>query len=150
MKSKIMFFGVLLALAIPLGHTAENGVTIIELTQTNCQFLEPESLDHDFTSHQSSDCEQINERTAVNRVAESKTITLTPGKYIFRITNRDVDYTLGFWLRGQGLKRVFLPGVSGGGIETGTTKDYEITLESGEYIYSCPLNPTPDYKLIVN
>jgi len=39
--------------------------------------------------------------------------------------------------------------VSGGGLTTGTTKDYEVELEPGEYLYSCPLNPTPDYKLIV-
>ena len=24
-----------------------------------------------------------------------------------------------------------------------------IELKEGEYVYSCPLNPTPDYKLIV-
>ena len=42
-----------------------------------------------------------------------------------------------------------LPSVSGGGLVTGTTMDYEIVLEEGEYLYSCPLNPTPDYRLIV-
>ena len=24
-----------------------------------------------------------------------------------------------------------------------------LELEPGEYVYSCPLNPTPDYRLIV-
>ncbi len=137
-------------MVMSLGYAVENDVTIIELTQTNCQFLEPEGLDHHFNSHQASDCEQINEASAKKRVANSKPIMLKSGKYVFRVTNRDVDYTLGFWLRGQGLKRILLPSVSGGGIETGDTKDYEITLEPGEYFYSCPLNPTPDYRLVVN
>ena len=39
--------------------------------------------------------------------------------------------------------------VSGGGLGTGQTKDYEVELEPGEYLYSCPLNPTPDYRLVV-
>ena len=32
----------------------------------------------------------------------------------------------------------------------GKSRDYAIDLEPGEYVYSCPLNPTPDYRLIVN
>jgi len=71
------------------------------------------------------------------------------GDYIFRVSNRDVPYELGFWLRGQGLGRLTLPSVSGGGIQTGQSKDYRIHLKAGQYYYSCPLNPTPNYTLIV-
>ena len=39
--------------------------------------------------------------------------------------------------------------VSGGGLGLGETQDYEVELEPGEYLYSCPLNPTPDYRLVV-
>ncbi|MGP1614552.1 MAG: hypothetical protein ACTS5Y_05780, partial [Pollutimonas bauzanensis] len=74
-----------------------------------------------------------------------------PGRYIFRVTNKDVPYELGFWLRGAGLTgRATLPSVSGGGLTQGVTKDYAIELKPGEYAYSCPLNPTPDYRLIVS
>ena len=38
---------------------------------------------------------------------------------------------------------------AGGGLTLGETKDYEVTLEPGEYEYSCPLNPTPDYRIVV-
>ena len=38
----------------------------------------------------------------------------------------------------------------GGGLTLGKTQDYEIVLKPGEYLYSCPLNTTPDYKLIVS
>ena len=45
--------------------------------------------------------------------------------------------------------RVTLPSVSGGGLTPGTTKDYVVELKEGEYLCSCPLNPTPDYRLDV-
>ena len=77
-------------------------------------------------------------------------LRLKPGAHVFRVTNRDVPYELGFWLRGDGLiARASLPSVSGGGLVTGTTRDYEIELKPGNYVYSCPLNPTLDYKLVV-
>jgi hypothetical protein len=40
--------------------------------------------------------------------------------------------------------------ISGGGLAAGKTRDYEVTLKAGEeYVYSCPLNPTPDYRITV-
>lgn len=124
---------------------------IIELTQTPCQFLESEGgKDRGFKSAKGSDCEAINGRTGTQRLAESKTIELKPGKYLFRVKNKNVSYELGFWLRGESLiDRARLPSVSGGGLTAGRTQDYEIELKPGNYVYSCPLNPTPDYKLIV-
>jgi hypothetical protein len=125
--------------------------TVIELTQTPCQFLESENgIDRGFTSARKADCEAINARTGTQRLADAKVLKLKPGKYIFRVSNKNVPYGLGFWLRGDGfISRATLPSVSGGGLATGTTKDYAINLEPGEYVYSCPLNPTPDYKIIV-
>ncbi len=131
--------------------TAEEA-QIIELSQVNCQFVESEhGTDHDFQSANKQDCELIHEQTGEERLAASKTMKLKPGKYIFRVTNVDVEYPLGFYLRGDSLlDQVRLPKVSGGGLETGVTKDYEITLTDGEYVYSCPLNSTLDYKLLVS
>ncbi len=125
--------------------------TVIELTQTGCQFVESENgVDRGFASIMKSDCEAINAETGTARLAEAKILTLKPGAYIFRVTNKNVPYQLGFWLRGSGIVgRVTLPSVSGGGLTTGATKDYAVTLKAGEYLYSCPLNPTPDYKLVV-
>ena len=124
---------------------------IIPLTQVPCQFLESEAgKDRGFKSVKSEDCEAINKASGKKRLAEAKTVELKPGKYVFRVTNQNVPYELGFWLRGASLKdRVFLPSVSGGGLATGKTQDYEIELKPGNYVYSCPLNPTPDYKLVV-
>ena len=125
--------------------------TVIELSQTGCQFLESEhGVDHGYTPATAADCKAINAKTGDARLAKSKVLALKPGKYIFRVANKNVPYELGFWLRGEGLTgRALLPSVSGGGLTTGTTQDYAIELKAGEYLYSCPLNPTPDYKLVV-
>lgn len=125
---------------------------VIELTQVPCQFLESENgIDHGFSSRSIVDCQAINKQTGEERLAASKTLHLKPGQYLFRVSNKNVPYELGFWLRGDGLiDRARLPSVSGGGLTTGITQDYPITLEPGEYVYSCPLNPTPDYRLIVS
>ncbi|TAK49454.1 MAG: hypothetical protein EPO27_05220 [Betaproteobacteria bacterium] len=139
------------ACALLPGAAAAAEPQVVSFTQTPCQFLESEAgRDHGFKSAKGADCEAINARTGKQRLAESKTIELKPGKYIFRITNRNVPYELGFWLRGASLKeRALLPSVSGGGLGTGKTQDYAIELKPGNYVYSCPLNPTPDYRLVV-
>ena len=132
-------------------HASAAKATVIELTQTSCQFVESENgVDHGFASIKKSDCEAINAETGAARLIEAKVLTLKPGAYIFRVTNKNVPYQLGFWLRGSGIVgRVTLPSVSGGGLTTGATKDYAVTLKAGEYLYSCPLNSTLDYKLVV-
>jgi hypothetical protein len=134
-----------------LSGPARAAPTVIELTQVACQFLESENgVDHGFEASEKADCEAINERSAEERLDKAKVIELEPGDYIFRVTNVDVPYTLGFWIRGDGvINRATLPSVSGGGLNAGMTKDYEIELKPGEYVYSCPLNPTLDYKLVV-
>ena len=138
------------ALAVHAADAAAQA-KVIELTQVPCQFLESEGgRDRGFKSAKSADCEAINARSGKRRLAESKTIELKPGKYVFRVANKTVPYELGFWLRGESLlDRARLPSVSGGGLATGKTQDYEIELKPGNYVYSCPLNPTPDYKLVV-
>ena len=149
--TKASLGGAVLALGLAGQPVHAEQATVIELTQTACQFVESENgQDHGFQTTSKADCEAINAETGTDRLAKAKTITLKPGKYIFRVTNENVPYGLGFWLRGDGLiGRATLPSVSGGGLEQGVTKDYEITLKPGEYLYSCPLNPTPDYKLVV-
>ena len=124
--------------------------TIIELTQTGCQFLEPEGMDHAYKTQSKADCEAINAQSGDKRLAEVEPMVLKPGKYIFRVTNKNVPYGLGYYLRAASTVKIpFSPKVSGGGLAMGTTKDYEIELTEGEYVYSCPLNPTPDYPIIV-
>ena len=129
---------------------------VIELTQIACQFLESENgVDHDYQTAEKADCEKINAETGAGRLAEAQVLTLEPGSYVFRVTNLDVPYELGFWLREHDynwknpIHKLTKVSVSGGGLVTGATQDYEVELEPGEYLYSCPLNTTPDYKLVV-
>ena len=140
-----------LGLLAQVPATAASTTHIIVLTQVPCQFLESEGgADRGYQSRSIKDCEAINTQTAKQRVAEARPLELKPGKYVFRVTNKNVPYELGFWLRGaSAVGRVTLPSVSGGGLIPGKTRDYEIDLKPGEYAYSCPLNTTPDYRLIV-
>ncbi len=142
---------VLLVMAMGMRLTgAAEPATVIDLTQAPCQFVESENgVDHGFQSRKMADREAINAKSGGRRLAGSKILELKPGKYIFRVTNKNVPYELGFWLRGKGLGRLTLPSVSGGGLTPGATNDYVIELKEGDYVYSCPLNPTPDYRLVV-
>lgn len=141
-----------LAMLLPSAHAeTRTAPVVIDLTQVSCQFLESEGgTNHAYQSRRSEDCVAINAASGQTRLQKAAPLRLRPGKYIFRVANRDVPYELGFWLRGKSLAgRVTLPSVSGGGLHPGKTQDYAIELKPGEYVYSCPLNPTPDYPLVV-
>jgi hypothetical protein len=142
------------ALVGVLGVSAE-AAEVITLTQTGCQFLEPEGTDHSFKTQKSADCEKINAKSGSDRLSKSKTITLKPGDYVFRVKNKNVPYELGFWFRSKDynwknpLHKLSKVSVSGGGLTTGKTQDYKVSLKPGEYVFSCPLNPTPNYRVVV-
>ncbi len=129
---------------------------VIELTQVPCQFIESENgIDRGYTTTKKADCDAINAKTGAARLARANVLELKPGRYVFRVTNKDVPYELGFWLREHDynwknpLHKLTKLSVSGGGLKLGATQDYAVALEPGVYVYSCPLNTTPDYKLIV-
>ncbi len=144
-----------MALAGTSAAAAEKAEQVIELTQTGCQFVEIEGEDHGYQTTGKADCEAINAKTGAERLAASKVLELKPGRYVFRVTNENVPYELGFWLREADydwrnpVHKLSKISVSGGGLGQGKTKDYEVELKPGSYVYSCPLNPTPDYKLVV-
>ncbi len=130
--------------------------TVITLTQVGCQFVESENgVDQKYAPKTADDCKTINAKSGADRLAKAKPLELKPGKYIFRVTNKNVPYSLGFWVREHDynwknpVHKLNKISVSGGGLEKGTTKDYVVELKPGKYLYSCPLNPTPDYNLVV-
>jgi len=134
--------------AIMAASISSPAAEVVHLIQTRCQFVDIEPERH-FRGASAEQCHAINARSAGERLKEARILRLRAGDYLFRVANRDVPYELGFWLRGAGLSRWHLPSVSGGGIGPGQTQGYAIRLTPGEYRYSCPLNPTPDYVLIV-
>ncbi|MBE9041166.1 hypothetical protein IQ235_10290, partial [Oscillatoriales cyanobacterium LEGE 11467] len=108
-------------------ETSASAPTTISLTQTGCQFLETEDKDYEYQPTDAEACKQINTDTLSQRESEFKPLTLQAGDYIFKVTNQDVPYELGFYLRGAGAKSLTLPKVSGGGLTEGTTQEYRIT-----------------------
>jgi hypothetical protein len=87
---------------------------------------------------------------------ETKTLNLKSGKYQFEVTNKNVDHEVAFFLQKEadkGKKEMsstvpnsLLPKMLKQG-ESAVTGIVE--LKKGSYVYSCPLNPTPHYSIIV-
>lgn len=82
-----------------------------------------------------------------------KAITLSEGTYVFEIANVGVGHDVGFVLAPKGktdanhhIKNAYVTEV----VKTNTTgHSKKVILKKGEYVYFCPLNPTPQYSLIV-
>lgn len=158
---KIILSGLVILAGLPIAEVAlANGTNrtllaqkrqpqVIKLTQVACQFLESESKDYNFVTKKAADCKTANNKNVAERKKGFKPMRLKAGEYVFRVSNTEVPYELGFYLRGAGISGAALPRLSGGGLTQGKTLDYKVTLKPGTYVYSCPLNPTPDYPLIV-
>ncbi len=110
---------------ISFAQSKEQKVTVIDLTQTTSEF-------------------------------NIKGIELKPGKYQFRVTNVDVNKDLGFVIQKASDKNndVMKTAVENSFttelVSKGKTQQTGVVeLMEGEYVYSCPLNPTPHYKISV-
>ena len=81
-------------------------------------------------------------------------LTLKAGKtYVFDISNDGVDHEVGFVLAPAGktdapnhIKEAYVQKAVADG---SSSQSKEVVLEAGEYVYFCPLNPTPQYKITV-
>ena len=86
----------------------------------------------------------------------TKSLTLPAGQYQFSVTNRSVDHNVGFVIQKASDKDTspmdtavpnsFTTAAVAPG---GTQSSGVVTLTPGEYVYSCPLNPTPHYTIMV-
>jgi len=82
-----------------------------------------------------------------------KELTVSPGQYVFEVSNNGIDHEVGLVVAPEGktdqsghIKEAYLKEtVKKGGSATSNL----VTLTPGTYVYFCPLNPTPQYKLIV-
>ncbi|REE17069.1 hypothetical protein DFQ09_105283 [Winogradskyella pacifica] len=82
-------------------------------------------------------------------------LTLTEGDYIFEIANNNVGHQVGFVLVPKGadaskpenhIQTAYVTKA----VENNTKETSKVTkLTKGEYVYFCPLNPTPQYTLTV-
>ncbi len=80
-----------------------------------------------------------------------KQLTLKPGTYVFEIANNNVGHNVGFVLAPKSNPDAHIKSAYVTSPVANNTKETskEVTLEKGEYVYFCPLNPTPQYTLIV-
>ena len=84
-----------------------------------------------------------------------KEVTLEAGSYIFEVANNNVGHQVGFVLVPKGkdaskpenhIKTAYVTKA----VDNNSKETSNITnLETGEYVYFCPMNPTPQYTLIV-
>jgi hypothetical protein len=124
----IKFFTIALALTLAINmnaQTSDKNVTIIELTQVEGDF-------------------------------ETQNLNLVAGKYQFRVVNKDVNKEVGFVIqkaedeKGDVMKTAVPNSFASEMIKKGEAQYTGIVdLTTGEYVYSCPLNPTPHYKITV-
>ena len=85
---------------------------------------------------------------------EQTELKLKAGKpYVFEVVNNGVDHEIGFVIAPKGktdqanhISNAYLKSTISDGE---TAQSNEVVLEKGEYVYFCPLNPTPQYTLIV-
>ena len=80
-----------------------------------------------------------------------KQITLSEGTYIFEIANNHVGHDVGFVLapKSDTKKHIKNAYVTKPVKNNSKSKSNKVTLKKGTYVYFCPLNPTPQYTLIV-
>lgn len=76
-------------------------------------------------------------------------LNLTPGDYIFEVTNTEVDKGLGFYLQDGDGAQVANSGLAALVGKGETSRTGVVTLTEGDFRYSCPLNPTPHYNISV-
>ncbi len=80
-------------------------------------------------------------------------LTLDAGDYEFEIINNGVDHEVGFVVAPKGktdpanhIKAAYVQAPVKDGSSSMTNV---VSLEAGEYVYFCPLNPTKEYNLVV-
>ncbi len=86
----------------------------------------------------------------------TETLTLKPGNYVFEVANEGVDHEVAFFLQSEKDKESteFSTALPNSGLskvvkDGETAKSGIVELKKGTYVYSCPMNPTPKYTLIV-
>ena len=80
-----------------------------------------------------------------------KQITLSEGTYIFEVANNNVGHNVGFVLAPKSDVKAHIKNAYVTAQVKNNTKETskKVTLKKGEYVYFCPLNPTPQCTLIV-
>ncbi|MTB52254.1 hypothetical protein [Lewinella sp. W8] len=127
------------------GETSRTGV--VTLTEGNFQYSCPLNP----TPHYSISVgtPRVISLTQREGVYETTGLNLAPGYYVFEVTNTSVDKDLGFYLQDADGEQVTASGLQELVGNGETSRSGIVFLSAGTYQYSCPLNPTPHYRLKV-
>jgi len=125
-------------------------------TNASAQMAE-KKMDHKMESKKmTNDNVTVIELTQVDGAFTTSNLDLKPGKYQFRVVNSEVNKEVGFLIQtkenanADPMKTAVENSFSQALIKKGTAEYTGIvTLTEGEYVYSCPLNPTPKYSITV-
>ena len=131
-------------LAAGLAVAPARAGSVIQLTHVACQFVEAENgVNHHFKAASPEECRTINDESGEQRLRNARTMTLSPGLYTFRVTNKNVPYALGFWIRESDYDwRYLIHKLTKFSLHTedvldqGQTEEYEVDFKEGEYLFS--------------
>ncbi len=116
----------------------------LHLTIDGCRIVEPEPL----APTASSDAATCRRSVREDFDGRGQRVLVVPaGSWEIVVDNARAERDGGLWLRDARAPERTL--VSAGGIAAGGTARYEVELTPGQWIYSCPVTPTPDYLLVV-
>lgn len=121
------------------------------LTLNTLQAQNMHSKEHMHKNNMKKEQVKIIELSQDLDVYNTTSLELEPGQYIFKVTNNSVDKALGFYLTDTGAKpaQIENSGLAALVNKGETSQTGIVTLTPGNYQYSCPLNPTPHYSLVV-
>lgn len=150
MKNFLSFLGVLLVFAFAAAsltaqQMAAKGETKMfakEATMTKDAMMANEAM----TAKAVPTVVRLNQ---VEGAYTTQQLNLTPGDYIFEVSNTEVDKDLGFYLQDADGTQVSNSGLAELVGNGETSRTGVVTLTEGNFRYSCPLNPTPHYNISV-
>lgn len=116
---------------------------VLTLGQSPCRFEEAEP-DASFTADDALGCRAYAYEMLPSRT--HRALRIPPGPLRIAVENRTVAHEVGIWLRRESDGALV---ASAGGAGTGAAISVQVDLAPGRYLYSCALNPTPAYLLVV-
>ncbi len=121
-----------------------SGRLALRLTVAGCRVeeAEPEFSVDDPTREA---CVEANRLQFASR--SQRALVLSAGLWRVTVENRHTDRDAGLWIRRAADPSASV--LSAGGAAPGGEQIYEVELTPGDYLYSCPITPTVDYRLEV-
>jgi hypothetical protein len=116
----------------------------IRLTVAGCRVEEAEP-DFSVADPTREACVEANRLQFASR--SQRALVLSAGLWRLVVENRHPDRDAGLWIRRADDPSATV--LSAGGAFPGEEQTYEVELTPGDYLYSCPMTPTVDYRLEV-